>query len=76
MAKAVKSDLSGGSISSMISLLESEAANVDNLVNAINSFVNDSTSSLVGASYNAARQKLGLYLHDIQTRKKISTNKR
>ena len=59
MAKAVKSELSGGSIAGMISLLEGEATNTDNLISSINSFINDSTSTLVGESYNAVRQKLG-----------------
>ena len=72
MAKAVKSELSGGSIAGMISLLEGEATNTDNLISSINSFINDSTSTLVGESYNAVRQKLGLYLQDVQTRQKIS----
>lgn len=72
MAKVVKSDLSGGSISAMISLLESEASNTENLISAINSFIGDSTTTLIGKGYDAARQKLGLYLQDVQTRKKIS----
>ncbi len=72
MAIVYQSDLSGGAISGMVSALESEAESVESLMGAINSFVNDSTTSLVGEGYNAARSKMGLYVEDIQSRKRIA----
>ncbi len=74
MAIVYQSDLTGGAISGMVSALESEEQSVSNLLAAISSFVNDSTSSLVGEGYNAARTKMGLYVTDINSRKKIAAD--
>lgn len=71
MAKVIKGDLS--SVSSIVSALQGDEADTTNLINAINGFINDSPATLVGAGYNAARQKMGLYLENVQSRQKIST---
>ena len=60
MAMVLSGDLSGSAISSAVALLEAEVADTTNLINAINSFIDDSTTTLKGKSYDAARQKLGL----------------
>lgn len=73
MAMVLSGDLSGSAISSAVALLEAEVADTTNLINAINSFIEDSTTTLKGKSYDAARQKLGLYLADIKSRQSIAT---
>lgn len=73
MAMVLSGDLSGSAISSAVALLETEVADTTNLINAINSFIEDSTTTLKGKSYDAARQKLGLYLADIKSRQSIAT---
>ncbi len=73
MAMVLSGDLSGSAISSAVALLEAEVADTTNLINAINSFIDDSTTTLKGKSYDAARQKLGLYLEDIKARQNIAT---
>ena len=70
MAKVIKGDLSN--VSSIVSALQGDEADTTNLINAINGFINDSPSTLVGAGYNAARQKMGLYLENVQSRQQIS----
>lgn len=73
MAMVLSGDLSGSAISSAVALLEAEVADTTNLINAINSFIDDSTTTLKGKSYDVARQKLGLYLEDIKARQNIAT---
>ena len=73
MAMVLSGDLSGSAISSAVALLEAEVADTTNLIKAINSFIEDSTTTLKGKSYDAARQKLGLYLADIKSRQSIAT---
>lgn len=73
MAVVLKGDLSGAVISNSIALLEAEVNDTTHLINAINTFINDSTTTLIGKSYDAARQKLSLYLEDIRTRQTIAT---
>ena len=73
MAMVLSGDLSGSAISSAFALLEAEVADTTNLINAIKSFIEDSTTTLKGKSYDAARQKLGLYLADIKSRQSIAT---
>lgn len=73
MAVVIKGDLSGAVISNSIALLEAEVNDTTQLINAINTFINDSTTTLIGKAYDAARQKLSLYLEDIRTRQTIAT---
>ena len=73
MAMVLSGDLSGSAISSAVALLEAEVADTTNLINAINSFIEDSTTTLKGKSYDAARQKLGVYIADIKSRQSIAT---
>lgn len=72
MAKVVNSELTGGGISRMVSLLEAEATSTDALNKAISSFMYDSSSTLVGKSYDAARSKMNLYLQDVGTRSTLA----
>ena len=70
MACVSKGDLA--SVSSVVASLENDDSDTTNLINAINGFINDSQNTLIGAGYNAARQKMGLYLENVQSRQKIS----
>ncbi len=72
MAKVVNSELTGGGISRMISLLEGEATSTAALNKAISSFMYDSSSSLIGKSYDTARSKMSLYLQDVETRSTLA----
>lgn len=72
MAKVVNSELTGGGISRMVSLLDAEATSTDALNKAISSFMYDSSSTLVGKSYDAARSKMNLYLQDVGTRSTLA----
>lgn len=72
MAKAIKGELSGGGIASAVAMLEAEAADTQNLISAINSFIDGTTTTLTGAGYDAARQKMALYLEDARSRQKIA----
>lgn len=73
MAVVLSEDLSGTAISNAISLLEAEENDTTQLINAINAFIEESTLTLKGKSYDAARQKLSLYLEDIKSRQKIAS---
>lgn len=73
MAVVLSGDLSGSAISNAVALLEAEANDTTQLINAINSFIEESTITLKGKGYDAARQKLSLYLEDIKSRQKIAT---
>ena len=73
MAMVLSGDLSGSVISNAVALLEAEVNDTTQLINAINSFIEDSTITLKGKSYDAAKQKLGLYLEDIKSRQLIAT---
>lgn len=73
MAVVLSGDLSGATISNAVALLEAEANDTTQLINAINSFIEESTITLKGKGYDAARQKLSLYLEDIKSRQKIAT---
>lgn len=73
MARVVKADLTGG-ISTLVSSLKNDDKDTTNLLNAINSFINDSQSSLVGVGYDTARKKMGLYLENVQTRRNLSSS--
>lgn len=72
MAVVFSSDLSGGSISSVVSMLENEAADAQNLINSINSFIEGTKSSLTGKGYDMARQKMAMYTQDLKVRKQIA----
>ena len=72
MAVVFSSDLSGGSISSVISMLETEADDAQNLINAINSFIEGTKSSLTGKGYDMARQKMSMYVQDLKVRKQVA----
>lgn len=72
MAVVFSSDLSGGSISSVVSMLENEAADAQNLINSINSFIEGTKSSLTGKGYDMARQKMAMYTRDLKVRKQIA----
>lgn len=72
MALVLSGDLSGSAISNAVALLEAEANDTSQLISAINSFIDDSTTTLKGKSYDAARQKLSLYLEDIKLRQSIA----
>lgn len=73
MAKVVSSELTGSSISGMVSLLEADSTSTVALNDAISSFMNDSSASLVGKSFDAARNKMNLYLQDVGTRKSLAS---
>lgn len=73
MAKVVSSELTGSGISGMVSLLEADSTSTVALNDAISSFMNDSSASLVGKSFDAARSKMNLYLQDVGTRKSLAT---
>ena len=73
MAVVFKSDLSGGAVSGVVAMLKSEADDAQNLINAINSFIEGTQSSLTGKAYDLARQKMGMYIQDLQARKEIAT---
>ena len=72
MAVVLSGDLSGSTISSVVALLEAEANDTTQLINAINAFIEGSTNTLKGKAYDAARQKLSLYLEDIKSRQSIA----
>ena len=72
MAVVFSSDLSGGSISSVVSMLETEAEDAQNLINAINSFIEGTKSSLTGKGYDMARQKMSMYIQDLKVRKQVA----
>ena len=72
MAVVFSEDLSGGGISSIVSMLESEADDAQKLINAINSFINGTTTALTGKAYDLARQKMGMYVQDLTARKQVA----
>ena len=72
MAVVFSSDLSDGSISSIISMLESEADDAQSLIDAINSFIEGTRNSLTGKAYDMARQKMSMYTQDLKVRKQIA----
>ena len=72
MAVVFSSDLSGGSISSIVSVLEAEAEDAQSLINAINGFVYGTKSSLTGRGYDLARQKMSMYVQDLKVRKQVA----
>lgn len=72
MAVVYSSDLNGSAVNNVVAMLEAEASDTTKLINAINDFIEGSTTTLVGKGYDAARQKLGLYLVDIQSRQSIA----
>ena len=74
MAVVFKSDLSGGAVSGVVAMLKSEADDAQNLINAIYSFIEGTQSSLTGKAYDLARQKMGMYIQDLQARKEIATD--
>lgn len=72
MAVVFSSDLSDGSISSIVSMLEAEADDAQNLINAINSFIEGTRNSLTGKAYDMARQKMSMYTQDLKVRKQVA----
>lgn len=72
MAMVLSGDLSGSAISNAVAMLEAEAKDTTQIINAINAFIEESTNTLKGKSYDAAREKLGLYLEDIKLRQSIA----
>ena len=72
MAVVFSSDLSDGSISSIISMLESEADDAQSLIDAINSFIEGTRNSLTGKAYDMARQKMSMYTQDLKVRKQVA----
>ena len=73
MAIAIKGELTGGAIASVAAMLEADAADTQNLISAINSFIEGTTTTLTGAGYDAARQKMALYAEDARTRQRLAT---
>ena len=73
MAVVYKSDLSGGSISSLISMLETEVEDTQQLINSINGFIDGTKSSLTGKAYDLARQKMSMYVEDLKMRKSVAS---
>lgn len=72
MAVVFSSDLSDGSISSIISMLEAEADDAQSLIDAINSFIEGTRNSLTGKAYDMARQKMSMYTQDLKVRKQVA----
>lgn len=68
MAKAIQGELTGGGISSMVAMLEQEANDTQNLYSAVNGFIEGTKATLTGPAYDAAREKMVLYLQDIKSR--------
>lgn len=72
MAMVLSGDLTGSAISNAVALLEAEANDTTQIINAISAFIDDSAMTLKGKGYDAAREKLGLYLEDIKLRQTIA----
>lgn len=72
MAVVFSSDLSDGSISSIVSMLEAEADDAQSLIDAINSFIEGTRNSLTGKAYDMARQKMSMYTQDLKVRKQVA----
>ena len=53
-------------------MLETEADDAQNLINAINSFIEGTKSSLTGKGYDMARQKMSMYVQDLKVRKQVA----
>lgn len=73
MAIVYSGELSGGSISSMVSLLQKDVEDCNKLKASINSFISGSVSTLKGAGYDAARAKAESYLAILDSRASVAS---
>ena len=69
MAKVHKSELNCSQIQS---LLDSDVQETQKLIEAINSFVNESTTTLTGDAYNTARSEMASYISILNERMKAA----
>lgn len=72
MAKVISEELSSGTITNLITLLENEASDTEVLKNAINRFVTGTTTTLTGPAYDAARAKAQSYISLLITRARLA----
>lgn len=74
MGKIIKSDLLSSSINNMISSLESDITDTDNIIKSLNSFIENTKEKLKGKGYDAARAKAAAYIPILNNRKAIAQN--
>lgn len=67
--KVHKSELNSSAIQS---LLDSEVQDTENLITALNSFINGSVTTLTGQAYDAARAEASAYVSILQKRKQAA----
>lgn len=73
MSRVVSGDLSSMSSSSIVAILKQDASDAKKLESAIKSFVNGSSNSLKGPSYDSARQIMAQYIPILRARAKASS---
>lgn len=73
MTKIIKSDLLGSNINNMITSLESDIKDCDNIITALNNFILETKNDLTGSSFDAARTKISSYIPILTKRKELAS---
>ena len=72
--KVIKSDLSSSSLDTVIKNLTNDAEDASSLKDVLSNIVNDTSTDLEGASYDAVRNKLSEYITLLTKREELATS--